>query len=196
MPWSAVTSGGVRVELRVLGRARLVEQVLDHGDGAAVVRDHQLEEQPVERHLGGGFEPVHLLVGQHARHRRPARLVMGVDVGDRLVALPQPVPHHRDLVLLRDVDPLGQLSHHVAFGTGLEQRGHLERLGVMRDHPLHELDVAVGVADAGQVGRLLGRDLPARLARRGRLDDRRLRLADGGHADERDGGGQGVETLH
>ena len=74
---------------------------------------------------------------------------MRVDAGNHLVTVPQPILHHDDLVLLRDVDPLGQLPHHVTFGPGLEQGGQLERLGVMRDHPLHELDVAVGVADGG-----------------------------------------------
>ena len=50
--------------------------------------NHQLEEQSVERQPGGDFELTHFRVGQHARHAHEVRLMMGVDIGDRLFALP------------------------------------------------------------------------------------------------------------
>ena len=167
--------GGECEELRVLGRAALREKVLHHGQGAAVVLDHQFEEQPVERAPLRRGKPLHLLVGQHARHRLPVRRMVRVVRRDRLPARPQPLPHHRDLVLLGELDALRQPPHRAAAGPGVEERGHLERLGVVGDHALHELHVRVREPDAGEVGSLGGRDHPARLAGRARLDDRRLR---------------------
>ena len=162
-------------ELRVLRRAALLEKVLHHGQGAAVVLDHQFEKQPVERAPPRRGEPLHLLAGQHARHRLPARRMVRVVRRDRLPARPQPLPHHRDLVFLGERDALRQPPHRATVGPGVEERGHLERLGVVGDHALHELHVRVGEPDAGEVGSLGGRDHPARLAGGARLDDRRLR---------------------
>ena len=50
---------------------------------------------------------------------------------------------------------------------------HLDRLRVVADHPLHELDVGAGVLHLRQVAGLGGGDDLARLARRARLHDRR-----------------------
>ena len=58
-----------------------------------------------------------------------------------------------------------------------DERGHLEGLRVVRDHPLHELHVAVGEPDPGEIGGLGGRDLAARLAGRTGLHDGHLRAA-------------------
>jgi hypothetical protein len=55
--------------------------------------------------------------------------------------------HHVDLVELRDLDPQRELPHVVAGGARLQERGHLDRLRVMADHPLHELDVRAGELD-------------------------------------------------
>ena len=44
--WSATTSEVNPKSTESLRRAGLAQQVLDHGDGAAVVLDHQLEEEP------------------------------------------------------------------------------------------------------------------------------------------------------
>ena len=82
---------------------------------------------------------------------------------DRLPAGPQPRLHHLDLVVLRELDALREAPHGVAGGPLGDERGHLERLRVVRDHPLHELDVAVREPDAGEIGGRGGRDLPARL---------------------------------
>ena len=60
---------------------------------------------------------------------------------------------------------------------GVEQPGHLEGLGVVRDHALHEHHVRLGEPNAGEVGGLGGRDRPARLAGRARLHDGGLRQA-------------------
>ena len=58
-----------------------------------------------------------------------------------LAARLEPALHHLDLVRLRHVDALGEHPHVVALGPLRQQRGHLERLRVMADHPLHEPDV-------------------------------------------------------
>ena len=162
-------------EHRVLRRAGLAQQVLDHGDGAAVVLDHQLEEEPVERRALRLGEARHLVGRQHAGHRLEALGVVRVDGGDVLAALAQPVLHHLDLVFLRELDAPRRRPHGVAGGARVEQRGHLEGLGVVRDHALHEPHVGLGEPDAREVGGLGGRDGPARLAGRPRLHDGGLR---------------------
>ena len=168
--------GGEREQLGILRRPALPEQTLDHGQGAAVVLDHQLEEQPVELDRLCGGQPIHLFSGQHARHRRPVGRMVRVDRRDRLCAHAQPLLHHRDLVFLRDLDASRKLPHHIAPGACGEQPGHLERLGVMGNHALHELHVRVRVADAGEIGGFGRGDLPTRFARRAGLHDRGLRL--------------------
>ena len=55
---------------------------------------------------------------------------------------------------------------------------HLNRLRVVADHALHELDVVAGVLHLGEIGGLLGGDDLARLTGRAGLNDRRLRLDD------------------
>ena len=170
--------GREREELRVLRRPALLEQILHHRDGAPVVLDHPLEEEPVERAPGRRRELRHLAGGQHAGHRLPAVGVVRVDLRDRLPAGPQPRLHHLDLVVLRELDALRQAPHGLAGSPLGDERGHLERLRVMRNHPLHEPDVAVREPDPGEIGGLGDRDLPARLARRAGLHDGRLRVAD------------------
>ena len=58
----------------------------------------------------------HLLGREHARHQRRAVLVMRVRIGQRLAARRQPVLHHLDLVVLRDLDAQAELLHVVAAG--------------------------------------------------------------------------------
>ena len=113
-----------------------------------MMRDHELQEQSVEGYPGSGFELPHVFLGQHARHGHEVRLMMSVDIRDRLTAFSQPVLHQCNLVLLRDIDSFGQLPHHIALGASLEKGSHLKCLGMMRDHPLHKLDVAARVANS------------------------------------------------
>ena len=112
--------GREREELRVLCRAALIEKVLDHRQGAAVVLDHELEEEPVERYPFGRGELVHLFRGEHARHRHPAGRMVRIRRGHRLSALAQPLLHHADLVLLGELDPLRHLPHGIARGARLK----------------------------------------------------------------------------
>ena len=137
---------------------------------------HQLEEEPVERDALRPGEARHLVGRQHPRHGLEALGVVRVDGGDVLAALAQPVLHHLDLVLLRELDAPGGRPHGVAGRVRVEQRGHLEGLGVVRDHALHEPHVGLGEPDAREVGGLGGRDGPARLAGRARLHDGGLRV--------------------
>lgn len=81
----------------------------------------------------------------------------------------QPFP-----VFLRELDAPRHLPHPVAPGPRLEELRHLERLGVMGNHALHEHHVPLGVPDAGEVGGIGGRYLPARLTGSARLHDRGL----------------------
>ena len=75
----------------------------------------------------------------------------------------QPPLHQRDLVSLGAADPLGHEAHRLAFGTFRHERGEGDRLGMVRDHPLHETDVGLRDArDEGTPG-LLGIHHPARL---------------------------------
>ena len=102
---------------------------------------------------------------------------MGIDLGDSLAARPQPLLHHLDLVFLGELDALCQPVHLFALAPRGEELGHLERLGVVRDHPLHEPHVGVPELDAREIGGFFCRDLPTGLARSTRLDDRSLRTA-------------------
>ena len=92
-----------------------------------------------------------LLLRQHAWHQHRVVRVMRLDVRDLLTACAQPFLHHRDLVRLGDLDALGQPPHPVAVASRREELGHLGRLGMVRDHPLHELHVGVGEPDPGEV---------------------------------------------
>ena len=69
----------------------------------------------------------------------------------------QPFAHESDLVVLRRVDPLGDLGQILVRAAPLDQRGHRGRLSMMRDHVAHEGDVGLGEARSGNRGRLLGR---------------------------------------
>ena len=105
-----------------------------------------------------------------------------------LSARAEPALHHVDLVLLRHVDPQRELLHVLGRGSRRHERGHLDRLRVVADHALHELDVGVDVLDVRQVGRRIGRDDAARLARRAGLNDRRPRIRLGTLSRRRAGG--------
>ena len=93
-----------------------------------------------------------------------------------LSAIREPSLHHLDLVDLRQLDAQRELLHNVAAAAGAQEIGHLDRLRVMADHPLHELDVGADVLHLRKIDRLLGADHPRRLARSARLDDGRTRL--------------------
>ena len=166
--------GGEREKLRILRRPALIQKVLDHRQGAAMVLDHQFEEETVERDSLRRLELVHLLRRQHARHRHPAGRMMRIRRRHRLAALAQPLLHHLDLVFLGKLDALRYLPHRVARGAGIKQRGHLQRLRVVGNHPLHEPHIGLAIPDGGEIGGFGRRDRAARLTRRTGLHDGRL----------------------
>src|SRR4051812_5945055 len=52
----------------ILARAVGLEELFDHGDGAAVMLDHESEKEPVEVRTARGVQLAHLLGREHARH--------------------------------------------------------------------------------------------------------------------------------
>ena len=118
---------------------------------------------------------VHFLRREHPGHQLRVVHVVRVLARDLLAPDLQPVLHHLDLVRLRHVDPVSQQPHILAARARGDERHHFHGLRVMADHPLHESDVRLGVADVREIGGGGGRHDAARLARRARLDNRRLR---------------------
>ena len=62
-------------------------------------------------------------------------------------ALPEPLLHLLELGLLRELHPLGQERDVRAGAPPGHPLGHQDRLAVVVDHRLHELDVRLGVLD-------------------------------------------------
>jgi len=135
--------------------------------------NHAGEEQPVELRAFGLGQGGHLLGGEHARHQRHTRHVVRMVVrrGRGFAAFGQPVFHELDFVALRDGDALAEGQQVFAFTPGPQEIHHLNGLGVVVNHALHERDVRLG--DFGALpggGRRRGKG-PGRLARRARLHD-------------------------
>src|ERR1043165_9504387 len=143
--------GYEREHVGLLRRAGRVEQRLHHGQRAAVMLDHAFEKQPIELAAFAVLEALHLVGREHPGHQRGAVRVQLGAARDALAADLEPPLHHLDHVVLRQFDAQRELLHLVAGGTRLEQFHHLQRLRVMADHPLHELDVGAGVLDLRQV---------------------------------------------
>ena len=170
---------------RVVCRTRLVEQLLDHRHRPFVVGDHQLQEHPVEVGALGRGQFRHLLRRGHAGHSmaRVHRIVIRRD-RHLLAAVVQPPLHELHFVLLGQRDAPRRIDYLRPIGAIFNEFGHLHRLVVVRNHVLHEPDVIRRVARHGNVGRLFGRKLPRRLARRARLDDGGLGSGGGGHTEQ------------
>ena len=157
---------------RIVSRARLFEQFLDHGHRAFVVRDHQLKEQPVEIGSRGGGEVGHLLRCRHAGHA-----LVGVHGGvvrrvrRRLAAVLKPGFHELDLVPLGELDAPGRVGQFRPVGAIGHQFRHLHGLLMVGNHVPHEPDVVRRVARNGNPNRLFGSEFLRRLAGRPRLHD-------------------------
>src|SRR5262245_4898190 len=82
-----------------------------------------------------------------------------------------------------------ELSHRVVARVRREQFGHFDRLLMMADHPLHELDIGGRRPNRMQIDRFFRADLAGGLPRRAWLDEQRLRT--GSAARDRDGRDQG-----
>ena len=71
----------------------------------------------------------------------------------RLISALQPLLHHGDLIFLRQRNSLRDGGHGITLGAFSDQCTHLDRLGVVGNHALHEFHVRIGKAQAHQVGR-------------------------------------------
>ena len=167
--------------------ARRGEQLLHHRQGARVVFDHAFEEEAIELFSLGGGQSGHLLGSEHARHHRRAGHVMRMFARNFLAPGREPLAHHVDLVFLGHGNPQREFLHVLARGARWQQRRHVDCLGVMVNHALHELDVRWCELNLRQVSRLLGLDDAARLSRGARLDDLRRLVAAAGAAGRTNG---------
>ena len=86
-------------------------------DRAAMVLDHEAEEEPIEFRASRLVELLHLLLGEHAGHQHVVlhpvhhHLHAGrIRLWHRLVPVAQPRLHRQDLVLLGVDDPVGEVS--------------------------------------------------------------------------------------
>ena len=113
---------------------------------------------------------------------------MGVGGGRFETAVFEPAGHHGNFVFLGKRNALGEGFHGLAVTAVIHQDAHLHGLTVMRDHALHESHVGFGKLQSGEIGRLFGADLAARLSRQAGLNDGNL-----GYGRNADGQGQGGE---
>ena len=158
-------------------------ELLHHRQRALVVADHEAEEKAVEGRAARRGEPLHVRVGEHPGHQHPAGAVCvpvhAVPDGRLLAPGLEPRRHLLDLGLLRDVDALRQ-ELDVALRAALRhERRHVERLGVVVDHPLHEGDVRLRVRRQLELVELVRRQRLRRLSGGAGLDDVRRGLAHG-----------------
>ena len=88
-----------------------------------MVRDHQLQEQPVEVRALERRQLSHLLRARHARHLVVrVHSMMRRRVRHVLAALTQPPLHELDLILLRRVDAPGRVEYCLPVGAIGDQR--------------------------------------------------------------------------
>ena len=108
---------------------------------------------------------------------RPLHVHAGHGVGgDGKAAVGEPLLHPAHLVGLRDVNLFAELHDRGVLGASLEELSHLDRLVVVHDHSLHEVDVGFGRRlghFTGSCG-IPGKGLVAVSGSTG-LDDRRCR---------------------
>jgi hypothetical protein len=137
------------VLLRSPGRG---EEVVHHRYGTPMMLDHPGQKESVKGIAPGRLEFRKLFLGEHAGHEHvmhhPAMIhphVRGVRRRDLGPPVPKPLPHEFDLIALRHRHPLRE---HADFAppTPIRNEGrHPERLCMMRNHPLHEMNVRLTV---------------------------------------------------
>ena len=111
-----------------------------------MVLNHEREEEAVERPAARGVQLGHLVGGQHAGHEHRVihaghHVTARVGGWHDLVVLAQPALRERDLVVLGDHDALAQDAHRGTRAMRGRPPGHLDGLGVVADHPRHEVHV-------------------------------------------------------
>jgi len=129
-----------------------------------VVLDHEDQEEPVELPTARGVELFQLILGEHARHQHlvvhPAHVhhhAVRIRLGHRLMPVAQPFLHRDDLVLLGVGDPVSERTNRRTGAVRLRPACHQQGLGVVGDHPIHELDIGPGVERRRSVRRSCGR---------------------------------------
>ena len=155
--------GGEVEELGVLAGAGGVEEVADHGERAGVVLDHAGEEEAVEVGAFGLAKGVHLFGGEHAGHGGHVHVHVlhaghvghGAGFGEGMAAVFEPALHELYLGGLGEADALAEFEKLGVAGAVLHEADHLDRLAVVHDHAVHEVEVglgglAVGGADGGR----------------------------------------------
>jgi hypothetical protein len=173
-----LVAGDIARELehhRIVSRALLLEQVPDHLQRAPVMRDHQLQEEPIERRPARLGQRRHLPGARHALHRVAGvgRVVQSWD-GQRLAVSGQPLAHERHLVGLCRRDPAGDGDDGGVVGPLRDQRRHVHRLLVVDHHVLHECGIGGGVTGPRQPRGLSGGENARGLTGRARKHDRRV----------------------
>ena len=115
-------------------------------------------------------------------------------LGHRLTAFVQPLLHELDFVRLGTVDASGDVAQLGQVGPIADQCRHLYGLVVVRNHVLHELHVIRRIAVLGDLDRLVGAELPARVTWGPGQNDRHI-LRRGGPTDERKNSGHDERRL-
>jgi hypothetical protein len=169
MAWSVVVVGAdVRrkaEDVKLLSGALCAEELVDHGQCALVMLDHEGQEQAVELRAARAIQLGHLLGGEHAGHEvahgHPGHGHRVLHLCGRIrrwqLSLGQPPLHEGDLIALRDLDAPRENADALAGTVRRRPARHDHRLRVMTDHSLHEADVGRGIRhDAAVHFRLLG----------------------------------------
>ncbi len=142
---------------RIIGRAGQEVEVIDHCHRAFMMADHQGQELPVKGGARIGRQNQHLVGCCHAHidhhlFRQPA--MSGVSAmrmtlssfRSRFVTLAEPGAHEFDFVRLGGGDPASNFLDVFAIGPLIDQSGHFDGLGMMRDHILHKHHIIARIA--------------------------------------------------
>ena len=130
--------------------------------------NHEREKETVELWPARRVQVDHLIGGQHAGHEHRVihaghHVTARVGGWHELLVLAQPALRERDLVVLGHHDALAQDAHRRTRAMRGRPPGHLDGLGMVADHPRHEVHVGRGIGSATAVGLGLRGGLQGRL---------------------------------
>src|SRR5439155_23478169 len=100
---------GEREDFGFLSGAWRREELLHHDQGAFLVFDHELQEEPIELGALRGGEMTHFVRREHAGHERGTLHVVRMLARNRLAAHLEPALHHSYFVGLRYLDSQREL---------------------------------------------------------------------------------------
>ena len=153
-------------------------QIINHVDRAGVVPDHKLQEQAIKGSAVGRSKLCHLSRCCHAHHimvpvvHRMITTAMCHLHRQRLTAISEPAGHEFHLVLLARIDPASECNYILIVGSAFDEICHFDRLSVVHDHALHEVDICGRVSCACQLARLFNAKNGVCFAWRARLHNR------------------------